>query len=67
MIIILNATRRPGMTVLDVFRPEYEAWMVKVHPELEQPVVGVKQGHKKAPKEHKSRYSSFKPTVETRA
>jgi Telomere resolvase len=58
---------QPGVTVLEKFRTEYEAWRAKVRPELESPVVVVRKGRKKAPREHKSRYSSFKPTIDTRA
>jgi hypothetical protein len=58
---------QPGVTVLEKFQQEYEAWMAKVRPEPVPSVVGVRKGRKKAVKEHKSRYSSFKPTIDTRA
>jgi hypothetical protein len=61
----------PGVTVLDVFRREYEIWLEKTHPEQVvesvQHVVTKKRGRKKATGENKTGYSTFKPTIQTRA
>jgi hypothetical protein len=65
---------QPGVTVLEVFREGYEAWlamMVSTHPEQVQSVQPVvaprKRGRKKAAKDNKTGYSTFKPTIQTRA
>ncbi|GHO82727.1 hypothetical protein KSZ_07330 [Dictyobacter formicarum] len=59
---------QPGVTVLAVFCREYEQWREKTHPEQEQPVAAPKQrARKKAAKENKTGYSTFKPTIQTRA
>ncbi|WP_040445766.1 hypothetical protein [Ktedonobacter racemifer] len=58
---------QPGVTVLDAFRKEYETWEEKEHPEQLHPTVMLKKGRKKAAKENKTGYSTFKPTIQTRA
>ena len=59
---------QPGVTVLDVFRREHESWREKMHAEQEQPVAAPKKrGRKKAATENKTGYSTFKPTIQTRA
>ncbi|GHO87180.1 protelomerase family protein [Dictyobacter formicarum] len=56
---------QPGVTVLDVFRSEYEAWREKMH--AEPPVVAPTKGRQKAATENKTGYSVFRPTIQTRA
>ena len=59
---------RPGVSVLDVFHKEYETWVQKAHPEQAHPVMASsKRGRKKATKENTTGYSTFKPSVQTRA
>lgn len=59
---------QPGVTVLDVFRREYEAWVTKTHPEQESPSEAPKKrARKKASTENKTGYSVFRPTIQTRA
>ncbi|GHO64444.1 hypothetical protein KSC_033360 [Ktedonobacter sp. SOSP1-52] len=58
---------QPGVTVLDEFRKEYETWVESTHPEQIHPTSVLKKGRKKAAKENKTGYSTFKPTIQTRA
>ena len=56
---------QPGVTVLEVFRREYEAWREKTH--AQPPVVAPTKGRRKATTENKTGYSVFRPTIQTRA
>lgn len=58
---------QPGVTVLDVFRKEYDTWVENAHPDQIPSTSVLKKGRKKAAKENKTGYSTFKPTIQTRA
>lgn len=59
---------RPGVSVLDVFRKEYETWIQKTHPEqMHLVAASSKRGRKPETKEKTAGYSIFKPSVQTRA
>lgn len=58
---------QPGVTVLDVYRKEYEAWLERTHQEPTTAKPARRKGKKKAAETNKTGYSTFKPTVQTRA